>query len=94
MAGRLQSRATIDRDEIRAWAVQNGGTPASVRYTDDGVGPGVLRIDFHCCADQDQLEHISWETWFQKFDDAGLALLYQTALSGRGGSTFFRLVKR
>jgi hypothetical protein len=32
--------------------------------------------------------------WFQKFDDAGLAFLYQAERSGGGGSTFFKLVSR
>lgn len=89
-----QSRTTTDHDEIRRWAEQNGGTPANVRYTDDGCGPGVLRIVFPGCRGQDVLDPISWENWFKKFDDAGLSFLYQAARSGEVGSTFFKLVKR
>ncbi|WP_129787938.1 hypothetical protein [Promicromonospora panici] len=94
MADKSESRTTTDHDEIRGWVEQNGGTPASVRGTDDGGEAGVLRIDFPGGAGEDELERISWESWFEKFDDAGLAFLYQAERSGGGGSTFFKLVRR
>jgi hypothetical protein len=93
MADGSETRTTTDHDEIRRWVDQNGGTPASVRGTEKGGEAGVLRIDFHGGAGKDQLEPISWDDWFQKFDDAGLAFLYQAERSGGGGSTFFKLVR-
>jgi hypothetical protein len=93
MADGSETRTTTDHDEIRRWVDQNGGTPASVRGTEKGGEPGVLRIDFPGGAGEDQLEPISWDDWFQKFDDAGLAFLYQAERSGGGGSTFFKLVR-
>jgi hypothetical protein len=93
MADGSETRTTTDHDEIRRWVDQNGGTPASVRGTEKGGEAGVLRIDFPGGAGEDQLEPISWDDWFQKFDDAGLAFLYQAERSGGGGSTFFKLVR-
>ena len=89
-----KSKTTTDHDEIRGWVEQNSGTPASVRGTDAGGEAGVLRIDFPGGAGEDQLEPISWESWFEKFEDAGLAFLYQAERADGGGSTFFKLVRR
>jgi hypothetical protein len=94
MAGSSESKTTTDHEEIRRWVEENGGTPASVRGTEDGGEAGVLRIDFPGGAGEDQLEPISWDSWFKKFEDAGLAFLYQTERSGGGGSTFHKLVRR
>ena len=95
MADTSETRTTTDHDEIRSWVEENGGTPASVRGTEGGADQaGVLRIDFPGGAGEDELEHVSWETWFEKFDAEGLAFLYQAQRSGGGGSTFFKLVRR
>ncbi|MBE1876060.1 hypothetical protein [Myceligenerans pegani] len=93
MADKSQSRTTTDHDEIRGWVEQNGGSPASVRGTAEGGDAGVLRIDFPGGAGEEELEPISWDSWFKKFDDAGLAFLYQAERSGGGDSTFFKLVR-
>lgn len=95
MADTSETRTTTDHDEIRSWVEENGGTPASVRGTEGGADEaGVLRIDFPGGAGEDELEHVSWETWFDKFDAESLAFLYQAQRSGGGGSTFFKLVRR
>ncbi|HYZ28252.1 MAG TPA: hypothetical protein VE570_04285 [Thermoleophilaceae bacterium] len=51
-------------------------------------------IDFPGGAGEDQLEHISWDEWFQKFDENNLAFLYQERKATGEDSTFFKLVKR
>jgi hypothetical protein len=71
------TRTTTDHDEIRRWVEQHGGTPARVPGTGDDNGPGRLRIDFPAGAGEDQLEHISWEEWFQEFDENNLAFQYE-----------------
>jgi hypothetical protein len=88
-----KTNTTTDHDEIRSWVEQHDGAPASVRGTDKGDDAGVLRIDFPGGAGEDQLEHISWDDWFQKFDENDLAFLYQEKASGED-STFFKLVSR
>ncbi|MFL5854684.1 MAG: hypothetical protein ACJ76M_04430 [Solirubrobacteraceae bacterium] len=94
MATTSDSKTTTDHDTIRRWVEERDGTPACVRETGGGNDPGILRIDFPGGAGEDQLEHISWDEWFQKFDSSGLAFLYQEQKSSGEGSTFFKLVNR
>jgi hypothetical protein len=88
------TKTTTDHDEIRRWAEDLDGRPAQVRGTGGGDDPGVLRIDFPGGAGQDDLEPVSWDDWFAKFDDAGLALLYQERKADGSKSTFNKLVNR
>jgi hypothetical protein len=94
MATSSESKTTTDHEEIRRWVEEHGGKPARVKGTGDANDPGMLRIDFPGGADEDRLEHISWDEWFQKFDENGLAFLYQEKKASGEDSTFFRLVKR
>jgi hypothetical protein len=89
-----QSHTTTDHDEIRQWVEQYDGKPASVRGTGSGTDVGVLRIDFPGGAGEDELKHISWDDWFQKFDASGVAFLYQSEKADGDDSTFFKLVRR
>ena len=89
-----KSHTTTDHDEIRTWVEKHDGKPASVRGTEESGEPGVLRIDFPGGAGQKELEHISWDDWFAKFDSESLAFLYQEQKADRSDSTFFRLVSR
>ncbi len=88
------SKTTTDHDEIRKWVEARGGKPVSVRGTGDVDEPGVLRIDFPGGAGNDRLEEISWEAWFEKFDENELAFLYQDKKADGEQSTFFKLVSR
>jgi hypothetical protein len=88
------SQTTADHDTIRRWAEERGGQPASVRGTAEDGEAGILRIDFPGGAGEDQLEHISWDDWFQKFDESNLEFLYQEEKQSGEGSTFFKLVSR
>jgi hypothetical protein len=83
-----ETRTTTDHDEIRRWAEAHGGKPAVVRGTE------VLRIDFPGGAGEDELEHVSWEEWFDRFDRNNLAFLYQERKAGGEDSTFHKLVAR
>jgi hypothetical protein len=88
------SKTTTDHNEIREWAESRGGLPVSVRGTGDKDEPGVLRIDFPGGAGSDRLEEISWDEWFEKFDENNLAFLYQDHKASGEESTFFKLVSR
>ncbi len=88
-----KTNTTTDHDEIRRWVEEHDGRPATVRGTGDGDA-GVLRIDFPGGTGEDQLEHIGWDEWFEKFDDNGLAFLYQEEKASGEDSTFFKLVSR
>jgi hypothetical protein len=89
-----KSSTTTDHDEIRRWVEKHDGKPTSVRGTEGSGDAGVLRIDFPGGAGEDQLEHISWDDWFAKFDEEKLAFLYQEQKADGSDSTFFRLVSR
>ena len=86
------AKTTTDHDEIRNWAEKRGGEPASVRGTESGgEEAGVLRISF----DNDNgLEQISWDEWFEKFDEEDLEFLYQERTADGGKSRFFKLIQR
>ena len=89
-----KTSTTTNHDEIRRWVEEHDGKPATVRGTEKGDDAGVLRIDFPGGAGEDQLEHISWDDWFEKFDSNGLAFLYQQEKASGEDSTFFKLVRR
>jgi hypothetical protein len=89
-----KSRTTTDHDEIRRWVEEHDGEPASVKGTEGGDSAGVLRIDFPGGAGEDQLEHLPWDQWFEKFDRENLAFLYQEQKASGEDSTFFKLVSR
>jgi hypothetical protein len=88
------SKTTTDHDEIRRWVEAHDGRPAAVRDTGADGDPGVLRIDFPGGAGADSLETVDWDDWFRKFDESGLAFLYQEHKASGEDSTFFKLVER
>lgn len=92
-----QSTTTTDHDEIRQWAESRGGKPAAVTATkDSGKGGEMIRLMFpdSAQADDDNLEEISWDEWFEQFDENGLALLYQDETKDGEQSQFNKLVSR
>ncbi|MDI3329787.1 MAG: hypothetical protein QJR09_03485 [Micrococcus sp.] len=89
-----ESTTTTDHEEIRRWVEEHDGKPASVKGTEKSGKAGVLRIDFPGGAGEDQLEHISWDDWFAKFDEEKLAFLYQQQKADGSDSTFFKPVNR
>jgi len=88
------ARPTTDHEFIRAWAEERSGTPAAVKGTGGGEDPGIIRIDFPDYSGEGSLEPISWEEWFQKFDENDLALLVQEETAEGQKSNFNKIVKR
>jgi hypothetical protein len=88
------AKATIDHDEIRRWVESHGGHPAMVKSTaNDGRG-GILRIDFPGYSGENTLEEVSWESFFEKFEESKLAFLYQDKTVSGSPSRFNKLVSR
>lgn len=85
---------TVDHDTIREWAEARGGKPSAVIRTERGNDPGVIRLDFPGYSGAGSLEEISWDEWFKKFDESGLALAYQDRTSRGQKSNFNKLVSR
>ena len=88
------SKVTTDHDEIRRWVEKRGGRPATVKRTEKGGEPGVLRIDFPGYSGEDTLEEISWDDFFKKFEEAKLAFVYQETTADGKPSRFSKLVRR
>ena len=82
------STQTTDHDEIREWVEDHDGQPARVEGTGDGDDGGLLRIDFD--ESDDDLEDISWDEFFEEFEENDLALVYE----GGEDTRFTKLVSR
>ena len=87
------TKVTTDHDEIRRWAEERGGRPAHVKGTGSGDDPGLLRIDFPN-GPEEKLEPISWDEWFEKFDEKQLAFIYEEKTADGDVSYFNKLVSR
>lgn len=89
-----KSNRTTDHDVIRQWVEDRGGSPAAVKATEGKEDPGLLRINFPGYSGKYSLEDISWDEFFQKFDEKNLEFLYQDQTKGGKTSRFFKLVNR
>ncbi len=89
-----ESTTTTDHDTIRKWAEARDGRPAAVRQTHGGDDAGILRIEFAGGDSGDSLEDITWDEFFDKFEQKKLAFLYQDKTKDGGTSRFFKLVSR
>lgn len=88
------SRTTRDHNEIRKWAEARGAEPAEVRGTEQKGEAGILRFEFSDAPNHNDrnLEKITWDEFFQKFDDRGLELVYQEKTAEGDRSNFNKLV--
>jgi hypothetical protein len=88
------SKTTTDHNEIRSWVEERGGRPARVKGTENKQGAGILRIDYPGFSGEDTLETITWEEFFQAFEDNNLAFLYQDETKDGSESRFSKLIER
>jgi hypothetical protein len=88
------ARPLVDHEEIRQWAEERGAQPACVRGTGGRGDTGMVRLDFPGYSGGESLQPISWDDWFEKFDERGLALLVQDTTARGQKSNFNKLVKR
>jgi hypothetical protein len=87
-----EGNVTTEHDKIRKWAEERGGKPATVKGTGRRDQPGVLRLDFE--PKDEDLEPISWEEFFRKFEAEKLAFLYQDKTAGGSVSRFHKFIER
>ena len=87
---------TTDHDEIRRWAEERGGKPACVQGTGGKSDIGMRRLELpgKPNAKDAKLQPISWDDFFEKFDERGLALVYQDKTARGQKSNFNKLVSR
>jgi hypothetical protein len=84
------SNTTTDHETIRKWAESRGGKPAAVRRTHQKGDVGIIRIEFpdNPKSQHDNLDEISWDEFFDQFDESELALVYDE------NSSFNKLIGR
>ncbi len=85
---------TTDHDEIRRWAEERDARPSCVRGTGGEGDIGMLRLDLPGYSGEGKLEEISWDDWFDKFEERGLALLYQDTTARGEKSNFNKIIAR
>jgi len=88
-----QATTTTDHKTIRKWVEDRGGSPATVKET-GGAEPGILRIDFPGGAGDESLQPVSWDDFFDKFDQERLAFLHQDTTDDGKLSRFCKFVAR
>ena len=98
MASAHESKTTQDHDTIKEWAESRDGYPATVHATEEKGEPGILRIDFEDPSEEQPntpdsgLHRITWEEFFEKFDEAGVQFLYQEKTSDGSVSRFCKFI--
>lgn len=84
------AKRTTDRKVIRKWAEERDGKPARVAATGDGGG--ILRIDFS--EPEERLEEITWDQFFEIFEETDLEFLFQEKTKDGSTSRFHKFVDR
>lgn len=90
----MADKSTTDHEEIRRWAEERDARPTVVRDTHDQEGSGILRFDMPGYDDGGDLEEVTWDEFFEIFDDRKLALIYQDETAQGETSYFNRFVSR
>lgn len=88
------AKPLTDHNEIRRWAEERAAKPACVRRTGRDDDIGMIRLDFPGYSGEESLEEVSWDEWFDKFDENNLALLVQDTTARGQQSNFNKLVSR
>ena len=88
------AKTTTDHRQIQKWVESRGAKPATVKRTARGEEPGVLRIHFPGYSGEESLEEISWNDFFEKFDESKLAFLYQEETAAGDESRFCKFISR
>lgn len=88
------SKTTKDHDEIRHWAEARNAVPSEVASTHADGEAGILRFQFPRSQQKKDaaLKEISWEEFFEKFDENNLELLYQEKTASGRQSNFNKLI--
>ncbi len=95
MAARAKERILIDHDEIRQWAEERGAIPTRVKGTGGQNDVGILRLHFpEFSQDDEKLEPISWDEFFEEFDRKRLALLVEDRMPDGRPSNFNKIISR
>lgn len=89
-----KSEKTTDHKAIEQWAKEHHGKPVKVKSTGSKSGEGIIRIAFlgNKESENKNLEEITWEEFFEIFEDQKLALVYEPHADKK--TQFNKLVSR
>ncbi len=85
-----QSLATRNHEVIRQWADERQAVPTTVESTERNGRAGVLRLDFPGYGGN-ELGELTWDEWFETFDERNLIFVFQEHKADGSVSNFFRL---
>ena len=88
------NRVLTDPGEIRRWAEERGAKPTCVKGTGGGGDVGMIRLDVPGFSGEESLQPISWDDWFEEFEEKDLALIVQETTASGEKSHFNKLVSR
>ena len=86
------SKKTTDHTEIRSWAESRGAQPALIK--EDSYDSGVLRIALPGQPPQGKVVPLTWDHFFKRFDDDGLAFMYAPEAHDPDMENYNKLVRR
>lgn len=93
MAG--ESKITTDHEEIRTWAEARKARPCTVKGTErQEEEVGIIRLDLPGYSGGGKLEEITWEEYFDKFEESNLAFLFQEETKDGKKSNFNKFISR
>ncbi|MDP8928257.1 MAG: hypothetical protein M3O70_06695 [Actinomycetota bacterium] len=84
-----QTLVTTNHEVIKRWAEERGGVPSTVPGTEHGDHLGVLRFQFPGFG-SDDLTEVTWEEFFDTFDQRQLNFIFQEHTSDGNESNFSR----
>jgi hypothetical protein len=87
-----QTLRTRDHDRIKEWAEARGAIPSTVPGTEHGDHLGVLRLDFPGYGGE-RLAEVSWDEWFNTFDQRDLEFIFQEHTRDGSQSNFFKVIR-
>jgi hypothetical protein len=92
MTDETKAHLTFDHGEIMKWAEDRGAIPSSIIGTEDeGEVAGILTFDF---TGDENLESLSWDEFFDKFEKEKLALSIREKEKDGSKSHFFDFENR
>ena len=90
----LESKTTDNHEIIQNWVEERSGQPALADgIIDKGKAGRMLRINFSSNT-KEGLNDISWELFFEIFDENNLAFLYQEENIDGDQAKFYKIINK
>lgn len=86
-------KTTTKLSQIKSWAEERRAKPARVKRS-VRKGSGLLRIVFPNRNEDELLEEIPWDVWYEIFRASKLRFLYEDRNSDEKESDFFKLIEK